>query len=186
MHACGNLAACEFVGRRAEPCEPVAAPGGRVAVAVRNEGPEVVDGDRHAEGEDTAAHAVEQHVREVVRVGDRVAGLLERVGVAQQLAQPFGTERDVGGHTVEDTEPKFGLAVTGLVHPDRVVRNCTARPGDALVLTKALGTGVLATRLKAGKLDEKFYAPLVASILTSFASRPRRIRPDIIFMGKLT
>jgi selenide,water dikinase len=49
----------------------------------------------------------------------------------------------VGGHTIEDDEPKFGLAVTGLVHPDRYWANSGARPGDALVLTKPLGSGVL-------------------------------------------
>lgn len=48
-----------------------------------------------------------------------------------------------GGHTVEDNEPKFGLAVTGTVHPDRVWTNSGARPGDALILTKPLGSGVL-------------------------------------------
>lgn len=60
----------------------------------------------------------------------------------------------VGGHTIEDGEPTFGLAVTGVVHPDRVVRNDTARPGDALVLTKPLGTGVIATAVKRGLADE--------------------------------
>ena len=56
----------------------------------------------------------------------------------------------IGGHTVEDTEPKFGLAVTGMVHPDRVIANSTAREGDALVLTKPLGLGIIATALKSG------------------------------------
>jgi len=60
----------------------------------------------------------------------------------------------VGGHTVDDTEPKFGLAVTGLVAPDRIVANRGARPGDALVLTKPIGTGVLSTALKQGLLDD--------------------------------
>ena len=59
----------------------------------------------------------------------------------------------IGGHTVDDTEPKFGLAVTGVVHPDRVVRNSTARPGDVLVLTKPLGTGIIATAVKRGLAD---------------------------------
>jgi cysteine desulfurase NifS/selenium donor protein len=54
----------------------------------------------------------------------------------------------VGGHTVEDTEPRFGLAVTGTVHPDRVLTNAGARPGDRLVLTKPLGTGIVATAAK--------------------------------------
>ncbi len=60
----------------------------------------------------------------------------------------------IGGHTVEDTEPKFGLAVTGIVHPDRVLRNSTAQPGDALVLTKPLGVGIISTAVKRGLADE--------------------------------
>jgi cysteine desulfurase NifS/selenium donor protein len=56
----------------------------------------------------------------------------------------------LGGHTVDDTEPKFGLAVTGVVHPQKVLRNSTARPGDALILTKPLGMGILATAAKRG------------------------------------
>jgi selenide,water dikinase len=60
----------------------------------------------------------------------------------------------IGGHTVDDTEPKFGLAVTGIVHPDRVLRNSTARPGDALILTKPLGVGVISTAVKRGLADE--------------------------------
>ena len=59
----------------------------------------------------------------------------------------------LGGHSIEDDEPKYGLAVTGIVHPDRIVTNRGARPGDWLVLTKPLGTGVLATALKGGLLD---------------------------------
>jgi selenide,water dikinase len=59
----------------------------------------------------------------------------------------------VGGHSVEDPEIKYGLSVTGLVHPERVLTNAGARPGDALVLTKPLGTGVLATALKAGLIS---------------------------------
>jgi len=55
----------------------------------------------------------------------------------------------VGGHSVEDREPKYGLAVTGVVHPDRLLTNAKARPGDVLVLTKPLGTGVITTALKA-------------------------------------
>ena len=55
----------------------------------------------------------------------------------------------VGGHSVDDPEPKYGLAVTGLVHPDRVVRNQGMRPGDMLVLTKPMGTGIVSTAIKA-------------------------------------
>ncbi len=60
----------------------------------------------------------------------------------------------VGGHTVDDREPKFGLAVTGIVHPDKLLRNNTARPGDRLILTKPLGVGIIATALKRGLADE--------------------------------
>ncbi|HFE64343.1 MAG TPA: selenide, water dikinase SelD, partial [Caldithrix sp.] len=57
-------------------------------------------------------------------------------------------------HTVDDTEPKFGLAVTGVVHPERILTNRNARPGDALILTKPLGTGILSTALKRGALTK--------------------------------
>lgn len=56
----------------------------------------------------------------------------------------------LGGHTVEDTEPKFGLCVTGIVHPNQVLRNSTAQPGDALILTKPIGSGIIATAVKGG------------------------------------
>jgi selenide,water dikinase len=70
----------------------------------------------------------------------------------------------VGGHTVEDPEPKFGLAMIGEVHPDRILTNAGLRPGDSLVLTKALGAGVVATALKAGKAPDEVVAAAVASM----------------------
>jgi selenide,water dikinase len=57
----------------------------------------------------------------------------------------------LGGHSVEDAEPKFGMAVTGLVHPEHIATNAGARPGDVIVLTKPLGTGIITT---AAKFDE--------------------------------
>jgi selenide,water dikinase len=57
----------------------------------------------------------------------------------------------VGGHTVMDKELKYGMAVTGVVHPDKIITNAAARPGDHLVLTKPIGTGILATACKRGK-----------------------------------
>ncbi len=60
----------------------------------------------------------------------------------------------IGGHSIDDHEPKYGLAVTGLIHPDRVVRNAGARPGDRLVLTKPLGLGIITTGLDRGLVDE--------------------------------
>jgi len=59
----------------------------------------------------------------------------------------------VGGHTVEDDELKYGLAVTGLIHPDRVIRNSASRPGDKLILTKPLGTGIVSTAIKADMIS---------------------------------
>ena len=60
----------------------------------------------------------------------------------------------IGGHTVDDTEPKYGMAVTGVVHPKRVLTNAAARPGDQIVLTKPIGTGIIATAVKRGLADE--------------------------------
>ncbi len=79
----------------------------------------------------------------------------------------------VGGHTIKDAEPKYGMAVTGVVDPARIVTNAGAQPGDALVLTKPLGTGILTTALKrgaiaAGGLDE---AIAVMTALNEGASR---------------
>lgn len=54
----------------------------------------------------------------------------------------------VGGHSIDDPEPKYGLVVTGIVHPDRVIANSTARPGDVLVLTKPIGIGIITTAIK--------------------------------------
>ena len=56
----------------------------------------------------------------------------------------------IGGHSIEDAEPKFGLAVTGVVHPDEILTNAGGRPGDALVLTKPLGAGAVSTAVKRG------------------------------------
>ena len=72
---------------------------------------------------------------------------------AQNIAQEVGIPI-VGGHTIEDNEPKFGWAVTGLVHPDKIWRNIGAQAGDALILTKPIGLGILTTALKRGLLDE--------------------------------
>ncbi|SKC64755.1 selenophosphate synthase [Maledivibacter halophilus] len=60
----------------------------------------------------------------------------------------------VGGHSVDDKEPKYGLSVTGTVHPDKVLSNSNAKPGDILILTKPIGLGILNTAIKAEMLDE--------------------------------
>ncbi len=72
-----------------------------------------------------------------------------------------------GGHSVDDNEPKYGLAVTGVVHPDRILTNCGAKAGDALILTKPLGTGVLFNACRSKKLpwpDLEVILPEVASL----------------------
>ncbi len=72
-----------------------------------------------------------------------------------------------GGHSVDDNEPKYGLAVTGSVHPDRILTNRGCRTGDALILTKPLGTGVLFNAGRSGKLpypDIEAILPLVAAL----------------------
>lgn len=59
-----------------------------------------------------------------------------------------------GGHTIQDNEPKYGLCVTGFVHPDHILKNVGAQPGDVLVLTKPIGSGVLTTAIKADLISE--------------------------------
>ena len=61
----------------------------------------------------------------------------------------------IGGHTLQDSEIKYGLSVTGIIHPDRIVTNAGAQPGDALVLTKPLGTGLIISAIKANKVFEE-------------------------------
>lgn len=70
----------------------------------------------------------------------------------------------VGGHSVDDDEIKFGYAVTGLVHPDRVWTNAGARPGDVLVLTKPIGTGAITTALKRGIAREEHVQAAIESM----------------------
>src|SRR5271167_2164464 len=67
----------------------------------------------------------------------------------------------VGGHSVADEEVKYGMAVTGVIDPRRIIRNVGARPGDALLLSKPLGTGVLMTAFKRGKLPDDQYTAAV-------------------------
>ena len=71
----------------------------------------------------------------------------------------------IGGHSVADDEIKFGYAVTGTIHPARVKPNAGARPGDALVLTKSIGTGVIATALKRGIARDADVAASIQSML---------------------
>ncbi len=85
-------------------------------------------------------------------------------GGAEKVAEAGGVI--AGGHSVNDKEPKYGLAVTGLVDPARIKRKGGAQVGDALLLTKPLGTGVITTALKRGLTDEAHVATAVASMKT--------------------
>jgi selenide, water dikinase len=97
-----------------------------------------------------------------------------------------------GGHTVTDKEPKYGLAVTGSVHPDRILRKGGAQPDDVLILTKALGTGTITTALKRGIAAPEHVDAVVASMMrlnraASIAAREFRVHAmtDITGFGFL-
>ncbi len=72
----------------------------------------------------------------------------------------------VGGHSVEDPEIKYGLSVTGIVHPSKILTNSGVKPGDALVLTKPLGTGILATAIKGGLVSKEAERRAIESMAT--------------------
>jgi selenide, water dikinase len=125
----------------------------------------IVD-DPHAFGQIAAANSLS----DVYAMGGRPIAMLSIVGFPRDklpmtvLGEVLrgGAEKAreagvsvVGGHSIDDAEPKVGYAVVGLVHPGRVWRNVGARPGDALVLTKPLGTGIISTAIKQAKAPER-------------------------------
>jgi selenide,water dikinase len=101
-------------------------------------------------------------------LGDILRGGAERVQAAGAVV--------IGGHTIIDPELKYGMAVTGVIHPDRVIRNVGVKAGDALVLTKPLGTGIVATALKQRKVSRASLRAAIASMvsLNKVASRIAR------------
>ena len=92
---------------------------------------------------------------------DVVAEILR--GGAEKVAEAGGVV--VGGHSVDDKEPKYGLVALGFVHPDRVWMKAGAKPGDVLVLTKQLGIGIVTTAFKADLAGPEHFDPAVASML---------------------
>jgi selenide,water dikinase len=72
----------------------------------------------------------------------------------------------IGGHSIRDEETKFGYSVTGLIHPKRIFQNAGAAPGDKLILTKALGTGVISTAIKKGKAETRWVDAAIESMTT--------------------
>jgi selenide, water dikinase len=85
----------------------------------------------------------------------------------------------IGGHSIIDEEIKFGMAVTGVIHPDKILRNVGVQEGDALILTKPLGTGIITTALKKGKASEESVNEAVKSMITlnAAASQVARKHP---------
>ena len=90
-------------------------------------------------------------------VAEVLRGGADKVGEAGALL--------AGGHSIEDDEPKYGLAVFGTARPDRIVRNSGARPGDALFCTKALGTGIATAAFRAGLRDDAGMRPVIDSMM---------------------
>src|SRR5215510_2420145 len=82
----------------------------------------------------------------------------------------------VGGHSVDNEQIMFGYSVTGVIHPDKVARNSGARPGDVIILTKPIGTGVISTGIKRGKASESVVKASVGTMLTpgKFAAEAMR------------
>lgn len=91
--------------------------------------------------------------------------LLDMISGLQEIVEEAGAVL-AGGHTTEDEEPKLGLSVTGLVHPEEVWRNVGARAGDALVLTKPLGSGVLFNANLRGKVSKEALEACIAALVT--------------------
>src|SRR5947208_13494951 len=81
---------------------------------------------------------------------DVLAAVLD--GAATKVREAGGTL--AGGHTIRDPEPKYGLAVIGVAHPDRLLRKGGAQPGDTLILTKRLGTGILVSADRQGRTSQ--------------------------------
>ena len=129
--------------------------------------PPIVD-DAYTYGEISAANSLS----DVYAMGGRPVTALNVAAIPEDLPLEVfatilrgGAEKAaeagvtiIGGHTVTDDEPKYGMAVTGFIHPDRIITNSSARPGDRLVLTKPIGTGIISTAGKAQEAPEEVLA----------------------------
>jgi selenide,water dikinase len=98
-------------------------------------------------------------------LGDIFRGGAQKVSEAGALI--------VGGHTINDSPPKYGLSVTGVVHPDRIITNCAARQGDALVLCKPIGTGIILAGRRIGEASEEQYRGAIDTMKTLNAAGSR-------------
>ena len=91
-------------------------------------------------------------------LGEILKGGIEKVREAGAII--------VGGHTIEDDEPKYGLAVTGIISPDKILKNYGAKPGEVLILTKPLGIGIISTALKNGAATDQDREKVTKSMIT--------------------
>jgi selenide,water dikinase len=82
----------------------------------------------------------------------------------------------IGGHSVDDQEIKFGYAVTGIIHPEKVIKNSGAKPGDVLILTKPIGTGVISTAIKFEKASKKVIDAAMKTMTTSAAQASKAMQ----------
>jgi len=88
----------------------------------------------------------------------------------------------IGGHTIRDKEPKFGYTVMGLIHPDKILDNTKAKPGDAMILTKKIGTGIVSTGVKAGMCS----AGVIEEFTLSMATLNKRASEIMLEVGVST
>jgi selenide,water dikinase len=101
--------------------------------------------------------------------------VLGKILLGGQMAMNEAGVVVLGGHSVDDQEMKFGYAVTGVIHPDKVVTNSGAKPGDVLVLTKPIGTGAINTAVKRGLASESALAACIEAMTTSAASASQKM-----------
>ena len=99
-------------------------------------------------------------------LGDILAGGADKVREAGALL--------IGGHSIQDDEPKYGLCVAGFVHPDRIWKNYGSRPGDALILTKPLGSGIISTAVK-GEMASEAASKEAARVMASLNSKAKSV-----------
>jgi selenide,water dikinase len=92
----------------------------------------------------------------------------------------------IGGHSIRDEETKFGYSVTGMVHPKKVLANKGAKPGDALLFTKAIGTGVISTAIKRGKAESAWIDAAVHSMTTLNRAAADFIRENEVQVNAMT
>ncbi len=112
---------------------------------------------------------------------------IEVIGQIIKGGEAICTEAGIpiaGGHTIDSVEPIYGLVVLGLVHPSKIKRNADAQAGDKLILSKALGVGILSAALKKGKLDAAGYAAMIAT--TTQLNKPGMILSNVAGVHAIT